>query len=325
MDETKCPICHCENIDYILNVDDWKFANYGFAKKYVYKKCTDCGCLYREETNINYDKLYDNDNYTVFAKVNSNIVPSIKDKMVKIRDSYVFMGKNKIIGGVLNCFHPSRYAYLSEYKNMLKAGASFLDVGCGRGKMVYELKEVGANVHGTEPYLDSEINYPNGLHIQKRFITDIHEKYDIVFYDNVFEHLDFPLNDLVAVKKVLNTGGICGLVFPGIGEMFEEYKENAYTIQAPQHSCLHTDKSISILAKEAGLAIKNIKRQPIEIWYTKSYLLSKGISFKDNENYDELKRKISRADFDILIDKIKKAAKKGTGDFYHVMLVKEGE
>lgn len=322
MKQIQCPICNCEEEEYFLNVDAWKFSTYGFNKKYMYKKCAECGCLYRVETNIDYDELYNNETYTVFSDTQNDNVSLIKKMLIKIRDSYVFMGKHKWVGKLLNHYRPSRYNYLSEYRDALKSGASFLDVGCGKGKMAHELKEVGANVYGTEPYLNSEIIYSNGLRIQKKFISEISEQYDIVFLDNVFEHLDSPLNDLLAIKKILNINGICGLIFPGFGQMLDEYKENAYTIQAPQHSCLHTEKSIRILANKAGMSVKKIIRQPVEAWYIKSYLLKKGIEFHENENLDELKQKLSSEEYVKLLQKIQDALNNGTGDMYHVMLMK---
>lgn len=63
------------------------------------------------------------------------------------------------------------------------------------------------NVDGIEPFLEYDIEYENGLVIKKAFLADVKKKYDIIFYDNVFEHLESPASDMMIAKSKLNMDG----------------------------------------------------------------------------------------------------------------------
>lgn len=319
----RCPICGGMPIRTI-NATNWKFKLETYEQSYPYSVCGECGVMFRIESDIDYTNLYvetyDNRDNIINDLLRTT---SIKGKLRKLRDSYAYMGKHRVLGYFLNKKKPAAYPYLSEYKYYLSNGDSFLDVGCRKGMLILTLKSVGANVYGAEPYLDDNIVYSNGVTVEKKFLSEIDRKFNIIFYDNVFEHLDTPWNELKTIYEKLEDQGICGLAFPGYGDLIENYGKDAYIIQAPQHTFLHTEKSIRLLAQKANLKIEFIKKIPIREWYIKSYLLKHNIIFdENNQNFKSLQNLLPSEAIGIIDKQISESMLAETGDHYHVMLRK---
>ncbi len=319
MTRTKCPVCNCASKTDLV-VCNWMFNNSSLKKEYIYCICDECGCIYRSDMDIDYSLLY-NDDYGASSndeKIANPVKRSFfRTQMKKLRDSYPYMNKHRIIGRFLSAKYPESYPFIREYKELLGQGKTFIDIGCRDGSMIYELKDSGVNACGTEPYISEPILYPNGAIVYTKFIYQLEEKYDIAFYNNVFEHIDDPDMELEYAYSALNDNGLLGLLFPGRGKMFDEYKENTFTLQAPQHSILHTRKSVEVLALKHGFEIVKILRCNEKNWYIKSQLLKERIPFREGEEIDCLKNKISdyKEDFpDCSLD--------DEGDLYHVILKK---
>lgn len=319
----RCPICGGESAK-TLNVKNWKFKLGAYEQDYAYSICGECGVMFRVESEIDYTNLYadsyDNRDNMINDFLN---IHTVKGKLRKIRDAYAYMGKHRVLGYILDKKKPAAYPYLREYKYYLSKGYSFLDVGCRKGMLILTLKNAGANVYGAEPYLDNNIVYSNGVTVEKKFLSEIERKFNIIFYDNVFEHLDTPWDELKTVNEKLENKGICGLAFPGYGDLIENYGNDAYIIQAPQHTFLHTEKSIKILAKRANLKIEFIKKIPIKEWYIKSFLLKHNIVFSDdNLTFKNLEGLLPKGAKEVIEKQIAESILAGTGDHYHVMLRK---
>ena len=207
MNQKICRVCGSDEVQHEFDAPDWMFSKGAESRQYSFLKCKECGCIFRESNEVDYDSLYD-DSYGALSYSINEDNKGIKNRLLTIRDQYVFLGKHKIVGKLLNKRRPSPYYYIAEYRNLLQNGASFLDMGCGIGRMVYQMKNAGANVFGAEPYIEEDIQYKNGLVIKKKFLKEIEEKFDIVFLDNVLEHLESPMDDLNDIRRILKPGGI---------------------------------------------------------------------------------------------------------------------
>jgi hypothetical protein len=173
------------------------------------------------------------------------------------------------------------------------------------------------NVDGIEPFLEYDIEYENGLVIKKAFLADVKKKYDIIFYDNVFEHLESPASDMMIAKSKLNMDGKIVCIFPGYGDMTRKFCGNSYIIQPPQHVALYTEQGIRRIAERAELKVIEIKKTSIYEWYLKSYWIEKGLMLTGKYyRIPELEKKVHRK----ALSEIKKSIEKNKdGDFYTVV------
>jgi len=133
-------------------------------------------------------------------------------------------------------------------------------VGCGAGRLLYALKEAGIeNLRGIDPFNEEDIQYENGLKIQKKEIHEVEGKWDIITFHHSFEHISDPVETLKTVANLLKTDGRCIIRIPIVPcYAWERYRVNWVQLDAPRHFFLHSVKSMNILAAKVGLEIYKI-------------------------------------------------------------------
>lgn len=102
--------------------------------------------------------------------------------------------------------------WVSKYVNI--EGSRVLDIGCGGGRFLGSLKELGANVVGVE------LNRTRAAITREKYGIEVEEypiedefwdtksgQFDVVTLWDVIEHVNFPVETLIGVKRVLREGG----------------------------------------------------------------------------------------------------------------------
>lgn len=80
-----------------------------------------------------------------------------------------------------------------------------LDVGCGSGKRISELADMGFHiVHGCDPFIDSDIVYENGVKVYKKTVHEMEGSYDLILLMDSFEHMT-DLHGLDIIKEEWNS------------------------------------------------------------------------------------------------------------------------
>lgn len=139
-------------------------------------------------------------------------------------------------------------------------GKTILEIGCGTGYLLKCLKKLGANVTGIEPGKD---NHNTSYESEVKIITDffpsdkIKEKFDIILFYNVLEHV-FDLDEfLINVKKQLNSNGRVYFAVPDceraieVGDisMFFHEHFHYFTEKTLKNSFYKTIKIVPIVEK----------------------------------------------------------------------------
>lgn len=169
----------------------------------------------------------------------------------------------------------------------IKKSQSILDVGCGNGSLIFELKELGFNkVLGIDPFIPQTLSYNNGLTIQKIKIEEMSDKWDLIMLHHSFEHMPDPLNTLMKVSQLLNDNGYCLIRVP-VSDSFayNHYKENWVQIDAPRHYFTFTNKGIETLANKCNLTVKHVINDStsFQFWGSEQYI--KNIPLFDSTSY----------------------------------------
>jgi len=108
----------------------------------------------------------------------------------------------------------------------------------------------------------------------------------VIISHHSLEHVPNPFDTLVSIKKQLNQGGICILTVPVAEDLYRQYRQNCYLIQAPQHFFLLSIKGLMHLAFAVGLRIEAIQRISFDTseWYKYSELWVRNIAVNEIAN-----------------------------------------
>ncbi|SMC61422.1 class I SAM-dependent methyltransferase [Moheibacter sediminis] len=277
----QCRICGNEKNLHPYNVREMMF---GMRDEFLYFQCPECECLQIEEIPNNLSDYYPQNYYSFNVKTAQSGKQNLKEALTHKRNEYAVF-KNSLWGYFLNkiyptdIFKPLNIAALN--KNM-----SILDIGCGNGKLLFSLKEMGCkNLTGIDPYLKDDIITPN-VKIYKKNIEELTGKWDFIMLNHSFEHMENPLTVFKKINDILNDNGTCMIRIPtSSSDAWEKYRENWVQLDAPRHIFLHSRKSMELLSKQAGLEIFNVfyDSGAFQFWGSEQY--QKNIPLVSDDSY----------------------------------------
>lgn len=146
----------------------------------------------------------------------------------------------------------------------LTKGNKLLDVGCGSGQFLYEMKELEMNVQGVEPGdFNEEENKKYSLNIKKSNLIDAKykkESFDFITINHVLEHLDNPNETLNEINKILKKDGKLILAIPNTNSLaYWIFKKNWYQLDVPRHIINYSNKNIKLILEKNGFKIKRTR------------------------------------------------------------------
>ncbi len=116
---------------------------------------------------------------------------------------------------------------ISKIKDLCDKNISILDVGCAAGWFMQEALAADMSAVGVDPNIDIAKNaISNGLNIRNGYFPDCikhSEKFDVISFNDVFEHLPDPRETLSNVKHHLNKNGVLLLNLPNTDGIFYRF------------------------------------------------------------------------------------------------------
>ncbi len=193
----------------------------------------------------------------------------------------------RILGRILGLVGPLRE--LAERGTMgLRASqrGELLDVGCGNGQYLAQMRDLGWRVSGVE-------RDPNGAGVAAKRIGDdrIHadlaaantarrDGYDVVTLSHVIEHLLDPIDTLVECRRLLRPGGLIVIATPNFESLgHRQFKRNWLHLDPPRHIQLYTTATLSQVVERAGFSISRITTPSSSahfLWRASSELTERG-------------------------------------------------
>jgi 2-polyprenyl-3-methyl-5-hydroxy-6-metoxy-1,4-benzoquinol methylase len=146
----------------------------------------------------------------------------------------------------------------------LQPGAS-LDIGCGRGAVVAELRDRGWRASGTD------WNVENAKLVSDRLGVDVYggpsaleqvesESIDVVSMFHVLEHDDDPRSMLHDVRRVLRPGGRLVVAVPsGSSATRALFGPSWFGFDTPRHRVLFTRDSLRTTLTESGFEVTSMR------------------------------------------------------------------
>lgn len=281
-----CRICGNASGDRHYNIKEMFL---GLKETFRYFQCSNCDCLQIAEIPADMSKYYPRDYYSYETISGQH---GAKGFLIRKRNKYALWGRG-LIGKFLYMLLPSEK--LATLKNIpMHEGSKILEVGCGAGHLLYALRELGMrNLYGIDPFNESDIEYDNGLKIDKKEIRDVTGKWDVIMFHHSLEHIPDQIQTLETVSVLLKSGGYCLISIPVVSSYaWNHYGVNWVQLDAPRHFFLHSLKSMGILADQAGLELHRIIHNSTAVQFMGSEKYLRDVSFA--EKYEFSDREMSK-------------------------------
>jgi 2-polyprenyl-3-methyl-5-hydroxy-6-metoxy-1,4-benzoquinol methylase len=274
-----CRICQSREVHRSYRVRE---THFGTGEEFEYFCCADCGCLQIAEIPEDASRYYPEGYYSFRAVAEGSLTARISHSLERRKNRYVVSGVG-LLGRLLNAWRPVRNPVALVSRSCPLERSAILDVGCGSGEFLYDLKELGlARAVGIDPFIGADLSYRNGVRVLRTALYEhadaSGETYDIVMFNHSFEHMPEPERVLAAARGLTARDGAVLIRVPTVSSFaWERYGADWVGLDAPRHLFLHSLESMEILAKGAGLEVREVVYDSYELQFWGSEQAAKGI------------------------------------------------
>ena len=263
----KCYLCGEKGIKTLGELRDVFFNVHG---EWSICRCSNDGCgLVWTTPRPDSDKissLYEDfltHHHENFNFIGDSLKVKVKRRVLEKRCHYTFNQSYPVLVNIIASI-ASKSDYLSAgiVGSVMNLQAhetgSLLDVGCGNGNFIYEMKGLGWDVSGVEPDRQSaEIaatKYNLNVFCGSLESAAFDEKrFDVITLNHVVEHLEDPVSVLRLCRDLLKDDGKVVLTAPNIESLgFKKYKNSWYALDIPRHFFQFSLQTLIECAKKAG-------------------------------------------------------------------------
>jgi 2-polyprenyl-3-methyl-5-hydroxy-6-metoxy-1,4-benzoquinol methylase/ribosomal protein S27E len=288
---TKCNICGKTLFESLFYEKDKLHKIRG---KFGVVKCLSCGLIFiNPQPSFKELKKYYPKKYYSFDKIRT----LSKDKNVRLKLFLyrLYYDKNNHRPFLRAIFYPIKYLIrTTEVSSKYK----ILDVGCGSGQFLYEMKKLGIKeLHGVEPGgFDQKSAIKYGLKIKK---TDLlaenypNSYFDLITMSHVLEHTNNPSQIIKETKRILKQKGKLIISVPNSRSLnFFLFRKNWFNLDVPRHLFTFNDINLPNLLRKNGFKI-------IKLNYLGNFIDIGSIEYVLN-NFGYKKGKIGKKFFDLV-------------------------
>jgi len=265
-----CQICKKNGLILYFSLSDKFFNNSGRWNILYCKKCkiswidpipinSDTGKLYpaNYRTNINNGKIK-----RIFGNIKDRIVASILCYKFGYQYSADSLGLWNLLSKItiVKDYIGRRISWVEFKKN-----GKLLDIGCGTGGFIEEMKKLGWNVTGIE--IDKKAANIAKLRVGSEFIINrqlkesnlLEASYDVITLLHVFEHLSQPIDTLKICLKLLKPDGKIVINTPNINSLGHIlFKKNWMPLEVPRHFFLYSPKGLRECIESVNLEVQEM-------------------------------------------------------------------
>lgn len=134
-----------------------------------------------------------------------------------------------------------------------------LDIGCGSGIYLFNLKKLGWDVYGLDSSQKAVSFARDRLKLKNIFSGTLDDKkypthfFDVVCLSHVIEHLPNPRQTLVEIRRIIRPGGLLLITTPNFGSFGARvFREYWYPLDTPRHLFLFSKSSLEKMIEAVG-------------------------------------------------------------------------
>ena len=253
MERVVCPLCHARAEEAFLTVAD-RF-NTVSGQEYRLVKCQRCDLVYLNPRPVEAfsQKFYEHAGYSPFL---STRAPETAPERL-----YVTLRR-----------HNNRWKR-KQIEKVLPQKGKILDVGCGTGEFLAEMRQAGWDARGVEPdaaavaYAIEQLKlrvYIGGL----AAVPNVPESYDVITMWHVLEHLYDPHQAIQRARDLLKKGGVLIIAVPNVDSLDRKlYKKNWIAFDAPRHVQHFSLKTLRMLCEMHKFEMIRYRGLPLDSFF----------------------------------------------------------
>ena len=225
----------------------------GLPGEYDYSQCTACSTVF-QSIMPSPEKIasFYPDDYSPY-KPSKNKEKNPLEKAV-LRTKY---GYSHLRSKIPDWLGKAAGLFLYKDSTPFNNKGKLLDIGCGGGKYLRSMKDLGWDVEGVEFNSGAvQTCRDMGLKVHQGELIDApleENAFDVVTARHVIEHIPNPSSFVVEIFRILKPGGIMILRTPNsmaLGRSW--FGTNWFANDVPRHLILFSPKNLELLAKKAG-------------------------------------------------------------------------
>jgi len=250
----------------------------GITGEFKIVECNYCGVQFinPQPSYKELSKYYDNKKYYSLKRIDKN---SYKTKLKLFLYKLYFIKNKRYLLKIL--FSPIKFMIRTV---IIEKDKKLLDIGCGSGQFLYEMKQLGLDVSGIENgILDKEL--ADNLRIQNKDL--ISAKYpsnyfDVITINHVLEHLNNPTATIREIYRILNQDGKLIIGIPNTNSLANKlFNKNWLAYDVPRHLFNYSDKLLIGFLKKNKFKIKKIRYNSRPSQFVMSFYFMFGIQNKN--------------------------------------------
>ena len=183
----------------------------GLREEFEYIECSNCGCLFIKEIPKDISKYYD-------ETYNPHLKPKSFNEKVYDFGSKIILSDSILTNLIPKEYIPHHLKLINklESEGKITKESSILDIGCGNGNFLSQLKGGGfKKLIGIDLFVE-EGNFLEGINLIQTSLEDFStsEKFDLIVSNHAFEHMDNQLNNLKCFESLIHDDGLILLRIP---------------------------------------------------------------------------------------------------------------
>src|SRR5262249_21373590 len=158
-------------------------------EEFAYWECAGCGCLSLAEVPADLSRHYPGQYYSMCER-GTNVLRKLRDRIYLSPASFLVNWRRRMDLDVI------RRCKINRQHRVL-------DVGCGVGHAVRDLRELGYQAEGIDPFVGSDIKDRFGTRVWRKTIDEASGQYDAILFQHSLEHMPRQLSVLRAARGLL--------------------------------------------------------------------------------------------------------------------------
>ncbi len=259
-----CPLCSSERSELFHEAPDRFVPQTGPLHKI--HRCLQCNMVYLNPRPLEEKsgQFYEHADYLPFASL--GLKRSLVPQIYSLVRRFNLRWKCRTINDYLQRIQRAT-------SNEQPATRALLDVGCGTGEFLAEMKTAGWQVEGLErderaAKWAAEHHQISVMSGRVEQLADSTQQYDLITLWHVLEHLYRPGETLEILAHRLRKGGYLLIAVPNIaGVDARVYKSNWVALDAPRHVNHFSLETLSRLASKHGLTLRWWRQLPLDNFF----------------------------------------------------------